>query len=313
MGIAGAELHVMAHHQHRHAAGEQRAHHGGEGLLELGVQPLGWLVHQQDIRLQQHDLGQRRTLLFTAGEVVGMVVQQFRQTAKGHHLLHPTPLLRRGQMQPVEGLKQILPDGLFHEQRLRVLGQDPQPTRMAHRATVGPQSLAEEPQSGGFAGAVAAQQGHELPPPNSHMETSDNIRALFLVFEPHVLRRQHHLAAGRDLLRRQGPGGVIREPLRQEGSALPHRHRAGGIALYRGPDPHGGGHGQKHPVSLLPQQAAHLRRCAGTQQPSAVHHRRMGCQRQSLLQPMLRQKDGGPQLPIDAPQRLKEVRGGNGV
>ena len=32
-----------------------------------------------------------------------------------------------------------------------------------------------------------------------------------------------------------------------------------------------------------------------------------------ILQPMLRQKDGGPQLPIDAPQRLKKVRGGNGV
>ena len=63
----------------------------------------------------------------------------------------------------------------------------------------------------------------------------------------------------------------------------------------------------------LPQQAAHLRRCAGTQQPSAVHHRRMGGQRQRLLQPMLRQKDGGPQLPVDAAQRLEEVRGGDGV
>ena len=313
MGIAGAELHVMAHHQHRHAAGEQRAHHGGEGLLELGVQPLGWLVHQQDIRLQQHDLGQRRTLLFTAGEVVGMVVQQFRQTAEGHHLLHPPLLLRQRQMQSVEGLEQILPDGLFHEQCRGVLGQAPQPARMAHRATVGAQSIAEEPQGGGFAGAVAAQQGHKFPLSDGHMEAPDDIRALFLVFEPHVLRRQHHLAAGRDLLRRQGPGGVIREPLRQEGSALPHRHRAGGIALHRGPDPHGGGHGQKHPVPLLPQQAAHLRRCAGTQQPSAVHHRRMGRQWQGLFQPMLRQKDGGPQLPVDAAQRLEEVRGGNGV
>ena len=184
---------------------------------------------------------------------------------------------------------------------------------MAHRAAVGAQSLAEEPQGGGFAGAVAAQQGHKFPLSDGHMEAPDDIRALFLVFEPHVLRRQHHLAAGRDLLRRQGPGGVIREPLRQEGSALPHRHRAGGIALHRGPDPHGGGHGQKHPVPLLPQQAAHLRRCAGTQQPSTVHHRRMGRQWQGLFQPMLRQKDGGPQLPVDAAQRLEEVRGGNGV
>ena len=59
-----------------------------------------------------------------------MAVQQLRQTAEGHHLLHPPLLLRLGQTQSVEGLEQVLPDGLFHEQRLRVLGQDAQPTRM---------------------------------------------------------------------------------------------------------------------------------------------------------------------------------------
>ena len=61
------------------------------------------------------------------------------------------------------------------------------------------------------------------------------------------------------------------------------------------------------------QLAAHLRGCAGTQQAAAVQHGGVGGKGQRLLQPVLRQEDGGAQLAVDAAQRLQKVGGGDGV
>ena len=52
---------------------------------------------------------------------------------------------------------------------------------------------------------------------------------------------------------------------------------------------------------------------AGTQQAAAVQHGGVGGQRQRLLQPVLRQEDGGAQLAVDAAQRLQKIGGGDGV
>lgn len=120
---AGAELHVVAHHQNRHAAREERLHDGSKGLLELRVEPLCRLVHEQDVRLQQQHLRQCRALLLAAGEVIRVPVEQLRQAAERHDLLHTLLLCLLGQLLPVEHLEQVFADGLFYEQRLRILRQ----------------------------------------------------------------------------------------------------------------------------------------------------------------------------------------------
>ena len=61
------------------------------------------------------------------------------------------------------------------------------------------------------------------------------------------------------------------------------------------------------------QSASHLDGAAGTQQSPAVQNGGMGGKGQRLLQPVLRQEDGGTQLPVDASQRLQKVGGGDGI
>ena len=115
MGIAGAELHVVADHQQRHPAGQQRPQNQGEGLLELRIQALGGLVQQQDLRLQQQHLGQGRPLLLAAGQVVGVPVQQVLQAAQSHHPGHPLLLLGTGRFCAGKYFEQVLPDRFFHK------------------------------------------------------------------------------------------------------------------------------------------------------------------------------------------------------
>ena len=102
-------------------------------------------------------------------------------------------------------------------------------------------------------------------------------------------------------------------PVRQKVPPLPHGDGAGRVRVHRCPDAHGGGHGQKHVVSLSPQGAAHLLRRTGAQQPPAVQHGGVGGQRQRLLQPVLRQQHGNAQLPVQPPHGLQKVGGGDGI
>lgn len=88
VGVLGAELDVVAHHQHRHAPAQQLPEHLGQGLLEFRVQTLGRLVQQQNVRVLQQQLRQRRPLLLPAGEVIGVAVQQRPQPAEGCHIGH---------------------------------------------------------------------------------------------------------------------------------------------------------------------------------------------------------------------------------
>ena len=175
-------------------------------------------------------------------------------------------------MQSVEGLEQILPDGLFHEQLPADSGENPSRPYGAPCRGQGA-VLAEEPQGGGLPVPLPPSRALRFPLSDGHMEAPDDIRALFLVFEPHVLRRQHHLAAGGISSGGRGRSGVI---VATPSGRLcpPHRHRAGGIALPPGPDPHGGGHGQKHPVPSCAANAplTPVRRYTATvRRPSPPH------------------------------------------
>ena len=64
----------------------QRPQNLPENLLELRVQTLCRLIKEQNVRVQEQDFCQRRALLFTAGKVIRMAVEQLRQLAEGDNL-----------------------------------------------------------------------------------------------------------------------------------------------------------------------------------------------------------------------------------
>ncbi len=81
IGIGGAELNIVADHQHRITPAQQIAQDRGKLRLERRVHPLSRLVQQQNIRLRQQDLCQRHPLHLAAGQVKGMALQQMRYSA----------------------------------------------------------------------------------------------------------------------------------------------------------------------------------------------------------------------------------------
>ncbi len=166
MGVPGAEFNVVADHENGHAPAEQSLQNARNGPLELRVQPLGWLVHQKDVRLQQQYLRQRRPLLFAAGKVIGVPVQQSFQLTQGGHIGHQPILLRPAFFLPLQNFVKVLPDGLFYKQRLRVLGQHPYAAVKADVPAIRLAQAGQQLQRGGLAGAVSAQQGEEFPFPH---------------------------------------------------------------------------------------------------------------------------------------------------
>ena len=67
----------------------QRPQNLPKDLFELRVQALCRLVEQKNIWIQKQNFCQRRALLFAAGKVVGMAVEQLRQFAKRNNLCKP--------------------------------------------------------------------------------------------------------------------------------------------------------------------------------------------------------------------------------
>ena len=63
------ELHLMRHHQHRHAVPRQRAHHLQDLPDELGIQRGRRFVEQHEHRLHRHGTGDRHTLLLAARQL----------------------------------------------------------------------------------------------------------------------------------------------------------------------------------------------------------------------------------------------------
>ena len=79
----------MADHENRYAGRLQRPQNLPENLLELRVQTLCRLVKEQNVRVQKQDFCQRRALLFAAGKVVRVTVEQVGQLAEGNDLCKP--------------------------------------------------------------------------------------------------------------------------------------------------------------------------------------------------------------------------------
>ena len=67
----------------------QRPENLPENLLELRIQSLCRFVKEQNVRVQKQDFRQRGTLLFAAGEVLRVTIEQVCQLAKGDGLRKP--------------------------------------------------------------------------------------------------------------------------------------------------------------------------------------------------------------------------------
>ena len=111
----------MADHNHTHAARAKTPDNPGEHALEFCVESLRRLVEQKHLRLTQQHLAQRCALLFAAGKIVGMTLEQLRQLAEPR-------LFKRQCLAPVSWCvvqrgKKVLNDRIFDKQRLRVLWQ----------------------------------------------------------------------------------------------------------------------------------------------------------------------------------------------
>ena len=66
-------------------------------------------------------------------------------------------------------------------------------------------------------------------------------------------------------------------------------------------------------MSRPAQDRPHLRGTPCAEQPPAVHDRHTAGQQEGVLQPVLRQHDRRPQLPVDFPQRRQKVCRCNGI
>ena len=76
----------MADHENCDTGRLERPQNLPENLFELRVQTLCRFVKEQDVRVQKQDFCQRRALLFTAGKVIRMAVEQLCQLAEGDNL-----------------------------------------------------------------------------------------------------------------------------------------------------------------------------------------------------------------------------------
>ena len=314
MGVCGAEGHIVTDQQNRDALGGQTAEDPGKGDLELRVKALGGLIQQQNIGAGEQHLGQGGALLFAAGDVVGVPVQKGGQAAQSGDALYQRLLLLSGRFRAAEYLKEILPHRPLEKQRLGILGQMAHLAPDLHRAPVGGAQTGYDPQGGGFTGAVSAQQRIEFPLVQCEGETLYNVVPVLVVAEPQVVTGQGNVAAAggrRLLLQRQqrllpgAPGQKVRP--------VPHGERAGQSRFHPGPDPHGGGHGQEHSAAPVPELQTHLLRLAVADYGALLHDQNTGGVGEGLLQTVLRQDDGGAQLPVDLAEDGQKVRGGNGI
>ena len=241
-----------------------------------------------------------------------MAVQKSLQAAQGDQpggLFLP---LAFGQV--TNQFHQVLPESLFHKEGLRVLGQDTHRAGSLQLPPVGLVQPSQQGQAGGLAGAVSTQQGQKLSPLHLQGQALHHIGTLLVILKPQFLPSEDwFFGIAIAPFRGQFPQRIGLGKGGQPVPPLSDGDRAGQVVLHRRPHPHGRGHGQEHAVALLPQGGPHFLGRALAQELALVQDGHGACQRESLLQPVLRQDNGGPQFPVDLSQHRQKVRGGNGV
>ena len=306
----------------------------GQNGLEEGIQPLGGLIQQQKLWLQQEDFAQGQPLLLPAAHIVGVQLSLPLQPKQGNHIVHPLQLLLFGAFGPGQPVKQLLLGGDFGEKGLGILGKEAQtavglfpvsrlfhlPAQQLYPAPVGFQQAGGYLHSRAFSHAVAPHKAEPFPFFHPHVQIPQDIGAGLLIPEPHV--RQLQQGRGLGIPRRSGrqgggfplPGSAGQQPVQPE-AALPHRHRARALWLHLRIDFHRGRKPQKErmPLPLSTEESAHhIDGVEGGDLPFLHHHYPVG-HREYLLQPMLGQDDGSTQFPVDFGQGLQKFGGGDGI
>ena len=274
--------------------------------LEGRVQPPRWLVEEQDIGPREQNLCQRRALLLAAGKVVRVTVQQRVQTAECGDI---------GEHRPVGGdLGKVLAHGFFGKKRLHLLRQKRCFAGDTDLPAIGLLQASEQLERGGFARAVAAEDGEKFAPPHRQLQPAQHVRRVRRIAEPRIRDGHDRLLRGcgqRAL--RQAFEGVRGGKVCQPVPPLPHGDGTGKVVFHRRPHAHGGGHGAEQLMSRRAQLRAHGAGRAVREDRPAVQHNGAVGEGQRLLQPLLGEQHRCAQLPVDPCERGEKVRRRDGV
>ena len=304
--VGGAKFDIVADQDDGHALREQALQKLSQLSLEGRVQSARWLVEEQDIGPRKQDLCQRRALLLAAGKVVGVTVQQRFQLAECGDI---------GEHRFVGGdLGKVLAHGFLGKKRLHLLRQKRRFAGDADLSAIGLLQARQQPERGGLARAVAAEDGEKLAPPHRQLQPAQHVRRVRRIAEPRIRDGHDRLLrwCGQRALRHalEGVrGGKVCQPV----PPLPHGDGTGKVVLHRRPHAHGGGHGAEQLVSRRAQLRAHGAGRAVREDRPAVQHNGAVGEGQRLLQPLLREQHRHSQLPVDPRERGEEVRRRDGV
>ena len=84
----------MADNNYRLSSFLQLSEHVRKLHLEPIVQPLCWLIHEQDIRISYEHLRQGKSLFLSARQIIRMSVQKLLQPTEPDYLCKLLPVLR---------------------------------------------------------------------------------------------------------------------------------------------------------------------------------------------------------------------------
>ena len=294
---------------------------GRKGLLEEAVDALGRLVQQEQLRPGKQHLRQRRPLLLTAGQIVGMALQQRRDLTDFRRFPDILLVLRH--------FLQIFQHRFLDEQALGVLRKhgEAAPEQLLllvffhrlsqhlHLAPIGSANAADGFQRCGFSRAVAAHDGVKASLRHLHAGPPENVRAVLFIAEPQFFQGKGDFAVFfcLGLCRKLDDFRRVRENIAEPVSALPHGQGALPRPAAAVKHPHRRGHGGKHIVLFLPEPLTDVPGGVVGNHFSAVHHDGAVSVRENILHAMLCNEDGRSQFCVDLPQGVQKIGSRNGV
>ena len=182
-------------------------------------------------------------------------------------------------------------------------------------AAIGLLQARQQPERGGFARAVAAEDGEKFAPPHRQLQPAQHVRRVRRIAEPRIRDGHDRLLRGcgqRAL--RQAFEGVRGGKVCQPVPPLPHGDGTGKVALDRAPTR--AWRRAWRGTARVPR----VRSCAPTargapsaeDRPAVQHDGAVG-EGQRLLQPLLGEQHRRAQLPVDPCERGEKVRRRDGV
>ena len=323
IGVLRAEFHIVGHHHHGYAARRELFQDRRKFLLEEAVDALRRFIQQQKLRIGQQHLGERRALLFAAGEIIGMAVHQMRDFADLGDFVNPRAFAL------LHHFGKILAHRFFHEQALRILRQHGEhfveqlpAFVLLHRlsidlnfAAVRRADAADRAQKRGFARSVAAQYRKQAAARHIQIHAAQNIRRILFVTIPDFADAEHRIF---DIIDRRflGKGCAAVSVMRgQIISALAHGERAFARfrALHAVENARRRGQRGEHIVFHLAQPPRNRARRIAGDDPPAIHHRHAIGGIKDILQTVFGNDHRRAQFQIDLAHRVQKIGSRDGI